>query len=349
MGQQQKVETRAVPGSRGRLTAVGLQLFVRPVLAWWPLTPTALQTASVLDRVAGWMPQSADTRIEPAGLEGVRGEWVHPVQDLQLDRVVLYIHGGGFVVGSPRTHRRLVARIAHAARMSALSIEYRLFPKTDFSGAVGDCLKAYRALLDSGFDASRIVIGGDSAGGMLAFAVTLRAIDEGLPKPAGIFGLSPWLDFDSSNRTGHRNANRDAYLPASRFAEVSRKLLGGLSPESASPVNGSVQQLPPVLIQVSEGEMLLHDAEVMAERLAQAGVPCSLQVWAGRIHVFQVLADIIPEGRHAIEEIGQFIDDVMNRPETVTGWRGRMRSKMRAAWERLRRRVRETSLRGVSA
>ena len=306
------------------------------MLTWWPLTPRALHTASVLHDVAGLLPPEPGTRVEPARFGGVDGEWVRPADDAGADRVLLYFHGGAFLVGSPRTHRRLVAKIVRAADTPALSINYRMFPETDFTGSVADCVEAYRALLDSGYRSSRIVIGGDSAGGTLAFAVVLRAIAAGLPRPAGIFALSPWLDFDSSARAKHPNAMRDAYIPADRFAEVAGKLLGELSPESASPVNARVKQLPPCLIQVSEGELLLHDAELMARRLARAGVPCSLQVWEGRIHVFQAFADVVPEGRQAIAEIGTFVRDVTARQDRASE---RWRARWRSARSRLRRRL----------
>jgi acetyl esterase/lipase len=196
--------------------------------------------------------------------------------------------------------------------LPVLSIAYRQLPKVPLAGSLLDCLAAYRHLLDSGLDPSRIVFAGDSAGGHLAFATALSATAEGLPQPAGIVALSPWLDFDATAKIAHRNAARDAYAPVSRLPFLTTLCLaskGELDP-LASPVNRDLSGLPPVLILAAEDEMLRCDAELMAQRLADHGVPCTLQIWAGQVHAFPVLGDLLPESRAAIHEIGTFIRDV---------------------------------------
>jgi acetyl esterase/lipase len=132
-----------------------------------------------------------------------------------------------------------------------------------------------------------------------------------LPQPAGIIALSPWLDFDSTAKAAHPNAAKDAYAPVSRLAFLAKLCLGKAEIDPlASPVNRDLADLPPVLLLAAEDEMLRCDAELMAERLAAAGVPCTLQIWAGQVHAFPVLGDLLPESRAAIHEIGTFIRDV---------------------------------------
>jgi acetyl esterase/lipase len=204
-----------------------------------------------------------------------------------------------------------VSRIAEACRLPVLSVGYRQLPTVRLAGSVRDCLSVYRNLLAEGFDPARIVLAGDSAGGYLAFATALAAATEGLPGPAGIVALSPWLDFDCATKLAHPNAARDAYAPAQRLPLLAKLL--GVDPDvdpRLSPVNGDLAGLPPVLLIASECEMLRCDAELMAERLAAADVPVTLQIWAGQVHAFPVLGDLLPESTAAIQEVGAFVRGV---------------------------------------
>jgi acetyl esterase/lipase len=303
------VESRPGTTVRARLAARGLRMTVGPVLARWPLRPVALRPASAIDLAAPLaLPVPRWARVEPVRFGDFAAEWVR-APDADGDRAVLYFHGGGFFSCGLRTHRRMVARIASASGAPVLSVAYRRLPSSPLAVSVGDCARAYRWLLDEGFAPGRIVVAGDSAGGFLAFAASLRALAEGLPAPSGIAALAPLTDLDHAAKVAHRNAALDAYLPARRVERLAELLAGGAGPAdpALSPVNGGLAGLPPVLIQVGSTEMLLPDAELMARRLADAGVPCRLQVWEGQVHVFQIFADLVPEGLAALEEVGAFV------------------------------------------
>ncbi|AYF76793.1 steryl acetyl hydrolase [Nocardia yunnanensis] len=222
---------------------------------------------------------------------------------------ILYFHGGGFVAGGLHSHRRLVARIARVAALPALAVDYRQLPKGHITESVADAVHAYRSLLDQGFAPEKIVFAGDSAGGGLTFAAALAARDQGLPVPGAIAAIAPWADFDPSIRRAHPNDRTDAMLSAFSLSVpvlVGFARDGELDP-SWSPVNHEFTGMPPVLIQVGSTEVLLPDAEALARRCAAAGVPCTLQIWDRAIHVFQAGADILPDARAAIAELGTFI------------------------------------------
>lgn len=296
---------------RARLVFAAARLMVRPLLTHWPLTTWALRPLSLLDSVAALLPRPCGVRVERADIGGVVGEWVRPAEpDAGM---ILYFHGGAFVTCGVATHRHEVALIAQASGLPVLSVAYRQLPTVRLAGSVDDCLAVYRALLADGIDPAGIVLAGDSAGGHLAFATALAALAENLPVPAGIVALSPWLDFDSTTKLAHPNATRDAYAPVTRLPELVRLLGAELVVDlpDPSPVNRDLAGLPPVLIVTAESEMLRCDAELMAQRLADADVPVTLQVWAGQVHAFPVLGNLLPESRAAIRGIATFIRELV--------------------------------------
>jgi acetyl esterase/lipase len=304
---------------RARLVFAAARLMVRPLLTYWPLTSWAIRPLCLLETAADLLPAPCGVKVEPVNFGGFVGEWVRPAPSDETDEpgVVLYFHGGAFVTCGVATHRYEVAMIAQACGLPVLSVAYRQLPTVRLSGSVEDCLSVYRGLLAEGFDPARIVLAGDSAGGYLAFATALAARAEELPGPAGIVALSPWLDFDSTAKLSHPNATRDAYAPVVRLAELAR-LLGAELTEGLpdpSPVNQNLAGLPPVLLVASESEMLRCDAELMAARLAAADVPVTLQVWAGQIHAFPVLGNLLPESKAAIRGIATFIRGLVRPAE----------------------------------
>ncbi|WP_329520029.1 alpha/beta hydrolase [Spirillospora sp. NBC_01491] len=334
------IESRPGATVRARLTARGLRLTARPLLSWWPLGPRGLRPAFAIDLAAPLaLPAPRWARVEPVPFGDFRAEWVSapdPSGTGTSDaggRAVLYFHGGGFFSCGLRTHRRLVARISAASGAPVLSVAYRQLPAAPLAVSVADCVRAYRWLLDRGYAPGRIVVAGDSAGGFLAFAATMQALAEGLPSPGGIVALAPLTDLDHTSKVAHENARLDAYLPARRVERLAGLLTEGAVPldPMASPVNGPLEGLPPVLIQVGSTEMLLPDAELMAGRLARAGVPCRLQVWEGQVHVFQVFADLVPEGLAALHEVGAFVREHTAAKAAPVRRRTRRRAKDVAA------------------
>jgi acetyl esterase/lipase len=252
------------------------------------------------------------TKRATAQLEKFRAEWLwhdelaDPRQ--RQDSALLYFHGGGYISGSLNTHRRLVAKIGRASRMPAFNVDYRQLPKAHFTETLDDAVQSYQYLLEQGFQAERIIVSGDSAGGGLAFRLALATRERGLPMPGGISAISPWADFDSTTRNAHPNRHRDSYLPPRCMEVIARQgfaVNGKLDP-TWSPVNHDFTDLPPVLIQVGSTECLLPDAELLARRCAQAQVPTRLQIWDRAPHVHHAGSDLLCDARAAIHDLGQF-------------------------------------------
>lgn len=260
------------------------------------------------------VPGTTRTPVRVPGHAGrIPAELVEARAAAESENVVLYFHGGAFFSCGIRSHRRLVSRISAAAGVPVLNVGYRQLPQASLAESVRDCLDAYRFLLDRGYRGDQVVLAGDSAGGYLAFAVALRAAAEGLPAPAGIATMAPWLDLECRYSLAHPNARSDPYLPLRRVARIIPLLFGGNPPSdsvlAADPA--ALTALPPTFVQVSSVEALLSDAELVTARLADARVPVRLQIWERQVHVFQALADFVPEAAAAITEFGDFIADAL--------------------------------------
>ncbi|WP_406278361.1 alpha/beta hydrolase [Nocardia sp. NBC_00881] len=261
---------------------------------------------------APFAPPRGTERIPVTVDERFRGEWLWRDHSLEKIReagsAILYIHGGAFITCGLNTHRRLAAKIGRSANMPVLNIAYRQLPHAHITDTVDDCVSAYRYLLDEGFPAHRIILAGDSVGGGLTFLTAMRAYRHGLPMPAGIVALSPFGDLENTHRRTHPNAGRDAYIPTEALGVIARwgfRRDNTLDP-SWSPINGDFTNLPPVLIQVGSTEILLSDAERLAQRCAEAKVRCTLQIWDRAPHAFQAAWDLLPEARTAINSIATF-------------------------------------------
>jgi epsilon-lactone hydrolase len=247
----------------------------------------------------------ACTRIDAGG---VRAEWIVPPGAV-LERVLLYLHGGGYVVCSVSTHRDLISRIARAAGVRALGVDYRLAPEHPFPAAVEDATAAYRWLVSQGTAPGRIAIAGDSAGGGLTLATLVALRDAGDPLPAAAACLSPWVDLEGTGASFTAKAAADPFVRKEMIEFFAQQYLGGRDPRTplAAPIYADLHGLPPLLIQVGTAEILLDDATRVAERAKAAGVEVSLEVWDDMIHVWQLFAPLLPEGQQAIERIGAFI------------------------------------------
>jgi len=239
---------------------------------------------------------------------GVSGEWQQATLG-SADNVILYLHGGAYVIGSPASHRDMVGAIADAAQARAFIVDYRLAPETLFPGAVDDAVAAYKGLLENGEKAEKIIIAGDSAGGGLTMATLVALRDEGIELPAAAVCLSPWADLTLSGDSMIVKDKVDAMLGRDSLSWFGGLYLGGqdASDPKASPIFADLSGLPPLLIQVGSQEVLLDDAIRLNKVAKKAGVDVSLEVWDGQMHVWQLMAAIVPEGKHAIQVIGTFI------------------------------------------
>ena len=222
---------------------------------------------------------------------------------------LLWFHGGAYCLGSAATHAGLVGALARRAGLAAVLPEYRLAPEHPFPAAADDAEAAWTALVAEGTAPERIVLGGDSAGGGLAFALLHRLAATGAPMPAAVVAFSPWTDMTLSGASLTALARRDAFLPAARLPEVRDQYLGAADPRDprASPALGRFPGVPPVLLQAGTAEILVDDARRMAERLAADGVAVTLDLVRGAPHVFQAFAGILPEADAALDRAAAFV------------------------------------------
>ncbi|MFE4503433.1 alpha/beta hydrolase [Rhodococcus sp. NPDC056743] len=296
------------PSVESRILYNVCRAMVRPVVGAAPLTHGAIRRAAVLDSAAGMrIPSGIDREVirfpDRGGGSGFDGELVRiagSTADIR-DGAVLYLHGGGFMCCGLNTHRPVVASIAKRTGLPVLHLAYRQLPYTSISGSVDDCLSAYHWLLAQGGLPEKTVFVGDSAGGFLVFATALAAAATDLA-PAGLVGLSPFLDLDCTAKSAHANARRDVIAPVSALTAI-----GALGGVMESPVDGDLAGLPPSLLIAAESEVLRVDSELMAQRLSAAGVECSLQIWDGQIHAFPAVWPSLPESRAALRDVATFI------------------------------------------
>ncbi len=241
-----------------------------------------------------------DVSVSATELGGVSGLRFTPTRAAE-GRVLLYFHGGGYVLGSAESHRALVANLAHLAGIEAVSLNYRLAPEHPCPAAVEDGVAAYRALINHGRAPQAIVVGGDSAGGGLAVSTLVQARAQGLAMPAGALLLSPWVNLGNGGWSYQSRAEADPMVTRAGLDNMAQLYLGQRSPQDpvASPVHADLSGLPPLLIQVGGDEILLSDSVSLAERAGAAGVPATLEVWPEMIHVFQALADFLGDARCA--------------------------------------------------
>jgi epsilon-lactone hydrolase len=312
------IERHGTASLRSRAVSAGVRRLVRPRLAGFagrPFDERALRRAAAIDRLAGRAGTPRRIRVEKVAFDGFGAEWVRgPGASPERDKVILYLHGGGWISCGLNTHRRMIASFGAASGVPALSVDYRMIPAVPFEREVEDCAAAYRWLLeDRGTDPAHIVIMGDSAGGHLTFATALRARDEGLPMPAALVALSPMLDMDLTSKLAHANMRLDPSDPGALLERLVEEHLGhlDLTDPAVSPVRADLAGLPPVLLTAGSTELLYCDSELMAHRLAEAGVPVTLQVWDRQLHVFQMFGPYLPESRAAIAALGAFVRDAL--------------------------------------
>jgi acetyl esterase/lipase len=251
---------------------------------------------------------ASDVVVEPATAGGVRAEWLS-TPGADRNAAILYLHGGGYVIGSLDSHRHLVAEAGRMAACWALSLDYRLAPEHPFPAAVDDALAAYRFLLGRGIRPGRIAIAGDSAGGGLVVAAMLAIRDAGLAQPACGWCISPWLDMEAIGDTMESKAAQDPTVQKAGILDMARMYLNGANPRSplAAPIYGDLRGLAPLLIQVGAAETLLDDAIRLAKIAGAADVRVDLQIWPEMIHVWHLFHPELGAGRRAIEEGGAWV------------------------------------------
>lgn len=305
------VEIKKAFSWQGGVVDRALRSVVKPTISRVRITPRVMRFTQLgFDAVTLALPVHADVHIAPADVGGVPGEWVVAGRNVVAGRVVLYLHGGAYFFGSPRSHRAVTWRVSRACRAKVLALNYRQPPDWHFPAPLDDTISAYRALLEQGYRPENIVFAGDSAGGNLVLVAMLRLREMGLPLPSCATLISPWADLTCSGETFSSNAGSDPLLPvnAIRFAAKSYSAKEDAHHPLISPIYADLTGLPPLLIQVGSTEVLLSDSQRVAANAQRDGVNCRLQVWENMMHVFHVMAAWLPEAQLAVAEIGAFVE-----------------------------------------
>ena len=251
-------------------------------------------------------------RREPVQVGGVRGEWLVPRD--ATPGVVFYVHGGGFVSCSPRTHRPIAAALARLTGRRVFSVEYRLAPESRLPAAHDDVLAAYEWLVSTGVSPSSIALVGDSAGGNLVISLAMRLRDANRPAPQCVVAFSPWTDLSGRTGSVRNNDGRCAMFHSQNGHDFAAVALGKTAPDSpgVSPMYADVRRLPPVLFHVGSTELLLDDSARLHERIIASGGTSSLEIFDDVPHGWQMLAPFVPEATRSLEGAAAFIRNGMN-------------------------------------
>lgn len=257
-------------------------------------------------------PVDDDVTVASARVADVPVEWIS-APNAADEGVLLFLHGGGYVVGSPASHRHLVANLSAETGLQALLVDYRLAPEHPFPAAVEDAISVYAALLTHGYEPEQIFVAGDSAGGGLVISLLLAAADAGLPQPGAGICLSPWTDLTGEADSLATNASVDPTVSKESLDFFAGHYLGDEDAKHplASPLFGDMAGLPPLLIQVGSVEVLLDDAVNLDARAREAGVASTLEVWDEMIHVWHRYYPMLQEAREANARVGEFVRGIL--------------------------------------
>ncbi|MBD1549640.1 alpha/beta hydrolase [Roseibium aggregatum] len=245
--------------------------------------------------------------VGPCGAEMIR------MPDTRPGQLLIFYHGGGFLFGSPRSHRVIASNLARASGAAVLRVDYRLAPEHPAPAAHDDCHAAYRWALDQGYAPSSIALCGDSAGGNMALATAVRARDEGLPLPACVVLMSPALDL-ADDGDSHRSVVDAPLLTPELMGLFNMIYIGDGDRRSptVTPFYSDMAGLPPVLVHVGSWEILHDDSITIAERISAAGGTAELKIWDGMVHSWQLFAPMLDEGMASIDEAGAFVKKHLN-------------------------------------
>jgi epsilon-lactone hydrolase len=275
--------------------------------------PKAVDMDLAHQREAG--EHAEDMTSEPEGVTyedapAVGGLWATP-QNWDGESGIVYLYGGGYVISSPHSRRKLAGHLTNASRARGLVPRYHLVPERPFPSAVEDAAADYRWLLDKGYRPERVVIAGDSSAGGLAVATMLKLREDGTPLPAGGVPISPWVDLACTGETLETNAKADLTATKASLMRMASQYLDGANPRTplASPLYADLSGLPPLLIVVGGDEALLDDSVRLARAAGMAGVDTTLYIGAGMQHIFPIYCGMIPEADAAVTMIGAWIRD----------------------------------------
>lgn len=290
---------------RSRLLSGFLRVSVKPVLTSKYYSPT--RSRARLERVMGRRQAATGVTVEAVDGSATKGEWQMPAN--VSCGVVLYLHGGGYMVGSPKVYRSVTTRLAHLSGARIFSLDYRLAPEHPFPAAVEDAIAAYHWLLNQQLDPAKLALAGDSAGGGLSLALIHALKKEQLPLPAGVFLFSPYADLLATGRSTEENSQRCAMFNGPAVLRAAEIYLQGQDGTSAlaSPLYGDFSGFPPLWIYVSDSEVVRDDGVRIAEKADAAGVNVRLNMWHGQPHAWPAFYPLLPEANRCLEEVASAV------------------------------------------
>jgi len=295
---------RALDGVIAQITAL---------LAGWDSSTSVLEMRRDYDAL--YAHDKVPAAVTEVSAGGVKASWIEaqsagaPVP--RLGRLILYLHGGGFHIGSVASHYGLIARLAAAARCRVLALDYRLAPEHRFPAPLEDSLAAYDWLLGQGYAPQNITFAGDSAGGGLVLSTLLALRDRGAPLPVAAAVMSPWTELEASGDSYIARAAEDPLGKRETVLALARSYMGrqtSVRDPLAAPLHGDLAGLPPLMIQSGERDILLDDSLRFADKAAAAGVEVTLDLWPGMIHVFQLFGADLPQAREGIAKLGAYLE-----------------------------------------
>jgi len=260
-----------------------------------------------IDRASAREKLPGSVSVEKVSAAGINAEWIIPVNPVD-EKVLLYIHGGGFISGSCLTHRMHVAKFAVECRMRSLVFDYRVAPEHPFPAALEDCVKVYKWLLKEGYKPENIIVGGESAGASLTLTLLLALKDEAIALPKAAFSISPITDLSCSAKSFEYNAKNDV-APMGSWSVWTNYYIAGNDTRNPllSPLFGNFEGIPPLYICVGSYEIHLEDCINVAKVARDHGVDVTLRKWEGMIHAFPLLTPLFPEAKQAFLEVCDFI------------------------------------------
>jgi acetyl esterase/lipase len=285
---------------------------IREIIASHPRPAGLSERRKRLDALGGQYALPTDVRVDAVDANGVAAEWT-TTPGADPGRVIMFLHGGGYISGSLDSHRHMVAQAGREARARTLALGYRLAPEHPFPAALEDAIAGYRFLLSQGLEPKHIAVAGESAGGGLAIATLVSVRDAGLALPACTWCSSPWVDLEASGDSMTTKAPVDPLIQKPYSLELAAAYLNGADPRTplASPIYAELKGLPPMLIQVGSAETLLDDAVRLARVAGAADVRVTLEVWPDMIHAWHLFYQQVAAGRHALAAVGAFIRSML--------------------------------------
>ncbi len=293
-----------MPSPQSHITRWMIKNLIAPILN--ADTPIVDQRKR-LDKLAGLPPLPRKVKTRSLKIRDIPALWIDV--NAKNHRVILFLHGGAFNIGSIESHKEYAARLGLAAEANVLLIDYRLAPEHPFPAGLNDAVSAYNWLLMQGYSGKNIVIAGDSAGGGLALSAAMMLRDDGSPLPACLCLMSPWTDLTMSGGGVKDNAPTDIMLNPLWMRQMAHNYAGpdGLANPLASPHFGDYSGLPPIITHAADDEILLSDARRMTQNATQAGVDATLEEYRGVWHIWHTHAGFMPESKQAMKKMGSFI------------------------------------------